>query len=155
MRIPKCWKSRDRRELLFFDVRQAASGAKQKGSEGVVSFVMNRRSFIRSLAGTSLLLPGMLSELMASTEAVDPIAPRASHFPPRAKRVIFLHMSGGVSHVDSFDPKPKLVALRAEQSGPNMLAAASVGPFTRIGGRRRFERGFVRSSGCHAKSCPR
>ncbi len=71
---------------------------------------MNRRSFIRSLAGTSLVLPGMLSELMASSEAVDPVAPRPSHFPPRAKRVIFLHMSGGVSHVDSFDYKPRLIS---------------------------------------------
>src|SRR5262245_45027196 len=66
---------------------------------------MNRRTFIRSLAGSSLLLPGMLSELFASS---DPLASRAPHFAPRAKRVIFLHMSGGVSHVDSFDYKPRL-----------------------------------------------
>ena len=31
-------------------------------------------------------------------------------FPAKAKRVIFLYMSGGVSHVDTFDPKPKLTA---------------------------------------------
>ena len=30
------------------------------------------------------------------------------HFPPKAKNVIFCYMSGGVSHVDTFDPKPKL-----------------------------------------------
>src|SRR5438128_1481475 len=33
---------------------------------------------------------------------------RAPHFAPRAKNVIFLFMDGGVSHVDSFDPKPEL-----------------------------------------------
>ena len=33
---------------------------------------------------------------------------RLPHFPPRAKNVIFCFMSGGVSHVDSFDPKPRL-----------------------------------------------
>lgn len=66
---------------------------------------MNRRSFIRSLAGSSLVLPGVLSQLLA---ADDPLAPRAPHFKARAKRVIFLHMSGGVSHVDSFDYKPRL-----------------------------------------------
>lgn len=33
---------------------------------------------------------------------------RPPHFPPRAKHVIFAYMSGGVSHVDSFDPKPEL-----------------------------------------------
>src|ERR1700761_2498342 len=31
-------------------------------------------------------------------------------FPPKAKNVIFCYMSGGVSHVDSFDPKPRLAA---------------------------------------------
>jgi len=31
-----------------------------------------------------------------------------AHFPARAKSVVFLYMSGGVSHVDSFDPKPRL-----------------------------------------------
>jgi hypothetical protein len=36
------------------------------------------------------------------------LAVRAPHFTPRAKRVIFLFLHGGVSHVDSFDPKPKL-----------------------------------------------
>ena len=30
------------------------------------------------------------------------------HFTPKAKNVIFCYMSGGVSHVDTFDPKPKL-----------------------------------------------
>ena len=33
------------------------------------------------------------------------------HFAPRAKRVIFLFMHGGVSHIDTFDPKPKLTAM--------------------------------------------
>ncbi len=69
-----------------------------------------RRAALRSLAGGSLLLPGILSELLAgaSARAGDPMAPRAPHFTPKAKRVIFLYMSGGVSHVDTFDPKPKL-----------------------------------------------
>ncbi len=40
--------------------------------------------------------------------AGNPFAPKASHFPPRAKAVISLFMSGGVSHLDTFDPKPLL-----------------------------------------------
>lgn len=68
---------------------------------------MKRRTFIRSLAGSSLILPGVLSDLLA---AEDPLAPRPPHFKPTARRVIFLHMSGGVSHVDSFDYKPRLFA---------------------------------------------
>ena len=44
----------------------------------------------------------------AATAESGPLAPRQSHFPATARRVIFLFMHGGVSHVDSFDPKPKL-----------------------------------------------
>jgi hypothetical protein len=40
--------------------------------------------------------------------AAGPLAPREPHFPPRAKRVIFLCMQGGPSHVDTFDHKPML-----------------------------------------------
>ena len=42
------------------------------------------------------------------TVRTHPLAPRPSHFPARAKRVIFLFMNGGPSHVDTFDPKPAL-----------------------------------------------
>ena len=72
----------------------------------------NRRSVIQSLMGGSLLLPGILSELLANESSldgdIDPLAPRRPHFEPQAKRVIFLNMSGGASHVDSFDYRPKL-----------------------------------------------
>jgi hypothetical protein len=40
--------------------------------------------------------------------AVNPLAPKAPHFQARAKRLIFLFMNGGPSHVDTFDPKPAL-----------------------------------------------
>ena len=62
---------------------------------------------IRSLAGAGLILPGLLSEMLAA-DRKDPLAPRQPHFPARAKRVIFLFMTGGVSHIDTFDPKPYL-----------------------------------------------
>jgi hypothetical protein len=72
-----------------------------------------RRGVLRSMVGSSMLLPGLVSQLMAEENrsgSSDPLAPRPTHFPAKAKRVIFLYMSGGVSHVDSWDPKPKLVA---------------------------------------------
>jgi len=72
-----------------------------------------RRTFLSSLAG-SLLMPGILSELLAADSA-DPLAVKAPHFPAKAKSVIFLFMSGGVSHVDSFDPKPKLTTDHGKQ----------------------------------------
>jgi hypothetical protein len=40
--------------------------------------------------------------------ALNPLAPKKPQFPAKAKRVIFLFMNGGPSHVDTFDPKPAL-----------------------------------------------
>jgi hypothetical protein len=54
-----------------------------------------------------LALAGLAAE-QARAVGGDPAAPRAPHFPARAKRVIFLFMQGGVSQVDSFDYKPRL-----------------------------------------------
>jgi hypothetical protein len=70
-------------------------------------FSNTRRSMIRSLAGAGLMMPGLVSSMLA---ADDPMAPKPPHFPAKAKRVIFLYMTGGVSQVDSFDPKAKLTA---------------------------------------------
>ena len=50
-------------------------------------------------------MPGLLAEMLSPD---DPMAPKQPHVPARAKRVIFLYMTGGVSQVDSFDPKPQL-----------------------------------------------
>src|SRR4051812_38316498 len=38
----------------------------------------------------------------------NPFAPKPTHFPPKAKRIIYLVMNSGMSHVDTFDPKPAL-----------------------------------------------
>jgi len=64
------------------------------------------------MVGGSLLLPAIASQLVAEDSGTnsDPLSPKPTHFPAKAKCVIFLYMSGGVSHVDSFDPKPKLLA---------------------------------------------
>ena len=71
-----------------------------------------RRQAIRSLAAGGLLLPGLLSEMLQGATNVggplNPLSPKSPHFKPKAKRVIFLFMTGGVSHVDTFDPKPLL-----------------------------------------------
>ncbi len=65
----------------------------------------NRRSFLRSFAAGSAIFPALISELLADGAAPSPGGP---HFPVKAMRVIFLFSTGGVSHVDSFDPKPSL-----------------------------------------------
>jgi len=76
------------------------------------SFTVSRRQLLRRAAGGfgGLALHGLLAETQARETNLDPLAPRPAHFTPRAKRVIFLYMTGGVSHVESFDHKPKLYA---------------------------------------------
>src|SRR5438128_1281489 len=76
---------------------------------------VSRRQMLRStavgfghLALTSLLAGEAAAEAPAPSRPSDPLAPRPSHFPGRAKRVIFLFMAGGPSHVDTFDHKPLL-----------------------------------------------
>jgi hypothetical protein len=60
------------------------------------------------------LMAGPMARLARGSEAVtltgNPLALRRPMYAPRAKRVIYLFMSGGPSHVDLFDPKPKLQA---------------------------------------------
>ncbi len=83
----------------------------------------HRREMIRSLAAGSILLPGILQLLLTEDarggDEPNPLAPKAPHFPGKAKRVIFLYMTGGVSHMDSFDPKPRLTT----DAGKPLVAA--------------------------------
>jgi hypothetical protein len=72
---------------------------------------LSRRQMLQSSAVGfgSLALASMLAEDAASSPVVvDPLAVRSPHFAARAKRVIFLFMKGGPSHLDTFDPKPLL-----------------------------------------------
>lgn len=73
---------------------------------------LSRREIFQYAAGgfASIALAGILTEQASSQTPADPLAPRSPHFRARAKRVIFLYMTGGVSHVDTFDPKPQLFA---------------------------------------------
>ncbi len=72
-----------------------------------------RRMLAEAANGFGLLaLTGMLADGRAATpaerSAFDPLAVKPPHHPQRAKRVIFLFMDGGPSHLDLFDPKPRL-----------------------------------------------
>ncbi len=67
---------------------------------------LSRRDMLRiSSAGFGHLA---LAGLVGAADHGNPLAPRAPHFTPRAKRVIFLFMHGGPSQVDTFDYKPLL-----------------------------------------------
>ncbi len=78
----------------------------------------NRRQVLQAAAcGFGSLAVAGLAQAAAAND--EPLAPRTPHFAPRAKRIIFLFMQGGPSHVDSFDYKPLL----DEQDGKMMTFA--------------------------------
>lgn len=70
---------------------------------------MTRRDLLFQAGGglSGLALAHLLARDRLLAES-SPSAPKKPHFEPRAKRVISLFMSGGVSHIDTFDPKPAL-----------------------------------------------
>ena len=55
----------------------------------------------------SVMMPALVSDMMGAEQA-NQYAPRKTHFSPKARRVIFINLSGGVSHLDTFDHKPQL-----------------------------------------------
>jgi hypothetical protein len=77
---------------------------------------ITRRNVLRSLVGGSILLPGVLADLLAQ-DARDPLAERQPHFPAKAKRIILLFSTGGVSHMDTFDLKPRLMQADGRMTG--------------------------------------
>jgi hypothetical protein len=86
--------------------------------------VVTRRELLREsccgIPGLALsLLLGDLAARAASAAparagGTDPLAPKPPMFPARAKRLIFLFMHGGVSQIDTFDPKPELTRLNGQ-----------------------------------------
>ena len=73
---------------------------------------ITRREILRTAsAGFGYLAFAGLSTAASGEESTaNPLLPKASHFKASAKRIIFLCMQGGPSHVDTFDYKPKLAA---------------------------------------------
>lgn len=61
-----------------------------------------------SMGFGSIALTSLLAKEAAAEHPAGHLAARRGHYPAKAKSVIFLYMDGGVSHVDSFDPKPRL-----------------------------------------------
>src|SRR5262245_33371267 len=74
---------------------------------------LSRRELL-ARCGTGLgtiALAGVLADeyyVAHASGSADPLAPKAPHFPAKAKHVVHLFMNGGPSQVDTFDPKPAL-----------------------------------------------
>ncbi len=71
--------------------------------------VSRRYLLERAACGFGMLgLASLLAEQASAAKPANPLAPKTPHLEPRARRVIFLFMHGGPSHMDTFDPKPRL-----------------------------------------------
>jgi hypothetical protein len=98
----------------------------------VLPRVLTRRDLLKSVsAGFGWLAFAGLSA-QAAAPYQSPLLPRAPHFTPRARRVIFLAMQGGPSHLDTFDYKPRLIA-DAGKPGDKGRLVAPVAPFQQRG----------------------
>ena len=87
--------------------------------------VMNRRTALRSMgSGFGYLAFASLAHQAAAAQAnaKAPLAPKPTHFPAKAKRVIFLTMNGGPSHIDLFDHKPALGDLQRRRNARSAIA---------------------------------
>ena len=85
---------------------------------------LSRRETLK-LLGTGFGSVGLAASLGAAERA-------APHFPARAKRVIFLYLNGGLSHVDSFDPKPALAKFDGQpMPGPKIKTDRASGGLMR------------------------
>jgi hypothetical protein len=80
---------------------------------------VSRREVLYGLGGSlgAIAFQALLQadETVASPAPPDPLSPRTGHVPARATRCIFLMMEGGPSHIDTFDPKPKLAELHLQE----------------------------------------
>ena len=101
--------------------------------EACGAFDHSRRRFLYSLGAS---LGSVAFSALLAQETREPLAPKRPHREPRAKACIFLVMEGGPSHIDTFDPKPKLADLHRQSS------EQAIRRFTPVGG---VPRQFVRS----------
>ena len=87
--------------------------------QGEVSKIINRRTFLaKSTTGLgALALASLLNQKLSAGDARISLhgSLRSLDFTPKAKRVIYLFMSGAPSHIDLFDDKPKLKELTSTE----------------------------------------
>jgi len=105
-----------------------------------------RRAFLADLGVgfAGLALAAMLHRDGVALGSEDPWAPPDGrpHFPPRAKSVIWLFMNGGVSHLETFDPKPELTRQHGKPLPPSfgkVFTPMGVGGNNLLASKRRFE----------------
>jgi hypothetical protein len=68
---------------------------------------MTRRQILQTM-GSGFGMMSLRGLMASESPVMNPLAPKAPHFPAKAKHVIYLFLNGGVSQVDTWDPKPML-----------------------------------------------
>ena len=81
----------------------------------------SRRTFLAATTAASGLSLRSKLALATSLHGGHPLAPKPSHFPAKAKRLIVFFMTGGISHIDTFDHKPQLNRRHDQQYGKRKL----------------------------------
>ena len=88
--------------------------------------MLNRREALKlSTCGIgSIALAGLCQQDTAAAPSyVSPLSPKQPHQAPRAKRMIFLHMRGGPSHMETFEIKPELNKRNTKRKADGAQAA--------------------------------
>jgi len=84
-------------------------------------FLLKSGFGLGAAAVTGLLPGGGLLQGAMAADLVDPLAPKAPHFPAKVKSVIWLHMNGAPSTLDLFDYKPDLIKLAGQDVPASFL----------------------------------
>jgi len=104
---------------------------------------LHRRTFLNRLGvgvGSAALAALLARDSAAEEKGVFGGLPDLPHFPPKTKRVIFLCMAGGPSHLETFDYKPKL----DEMNGQPMPASFTAGqPIAQLQGQKLKVQGHL------------
>jgi len=87
------------------------------GVDSCRPFLPVRRDVLFGLGASlgSVALTALMADEQTSSEDHRPLAVRPMHLPAKARNCIFLMMEGGPSHIDTFDPKPKLDELHLQE----------------------------------------
>ena len=94
---------------------------------------MRRRTFLKRSAGGigMMALASLLRrDLVAAEASSGGVQSGLPHYPPKAKRVIFMHMAGAPSHIDLFEHKPQLEKLRGTDLPPSVRNGQRITGFT-------------------------
>ena len=114
--------------------------------------IRSRREFLTTSAsglgtaalGAMLTQDGLMSSAVgAESDVINPLAPKQPHFDPKCKSCIFIFNAGAPSHLDLFDPKPKLNELHGKPLPESLLknvrfAFIQKATATLLGSKRKF-----------------